>query len=55
MTQEAIQQQIEAIKKANAEARESKESARKFLIDAGIIQDKQNNKPQLEAGAKKTI
>lgn len=37
MTQIAIQQQIEAIRKASAEAGKSKETARQFLIDAGII------------------
>jgi hypothetical protein len=37
MTQSAIQKQIEVIRQASAEARKSKESARQFLIDAGII------------------
>ena len=45
MTDIAIQKQIEAIKKANFEARKSKETARKFLLDAGIIKDKQSNTP----------
>ncbi|HMH20293.1 MAG TPA: hypothetical protein VK563_00885 [Puia sp.] len=40
MTQEFIQRQIEIIQKAGAEACKSKESARQFLIDAGIIKDK---------------
>jgi len=39
MTQIAIQQQIEVIRKASAEALKSKETARQFLIDAGIIKD----------------
>jgi hypothetical protein len=39
MTQEAIQQQIEAIRKASADASKSPETARKFLIDAGIIKE----------------
>ena len=39
MTQLAIQQQIEAIRKASAEALKSKETARQFLIDAGIIKE----------------
>jgi len=39
MTQLAIQQQIEAIRKASVEARKSKETARQFLIDAGIIKE----------------
>ena len=37
MTQTAIQTQIEAIKKATAMALQSKETARQFLIDAGIL------------------
>ena len=40
MTQTAIQQQIEVIRRASAEARKSKETARQFLIDAGIIKEK---------------
>jgi len=40
MTQTAIQQQIEVIRRASAEARKSKEIARQFLIDAGIIKEK---------------
>lgn len=36
-TQDEIQHQIEVIKKANADARETKESAIKFLEDAGIL------------------
>ena len=39
MTQVAIQAQIEAINKATEKAAQSKESAKKFLIDAGIIKD----------------
>ena len=39
MTQSAIQKQIEVIRQASAEARKSKESARQFLIDAGIIKE----------------
>jgi len=48
MTQIAIQQQIEVIRQATAEALKSKESARQFLIDAGIIKDdkKQQSTPQ---------
>jgi hypothetical protein len=37
MTQIAIDQQIEAIRKVTTEALKSKESALKFLRDAGII------------------
>jgi hypothetical protein len=44
MTQTAIQQQIEIIRQASAEARKSKETARQFLIDAGIIKDEKKVK-----------
>ncbi len=40
MTQIAIDQQVEAIKKVTQEALKTKESALKFLIDAGIIKEK---------------
>jgi len=40
MTQIAIDQQIEAIKKVTQEALKSPETALKFLIDAGIIKAK---------------
>ena len=39
MTQIAIQEQIEAIRQASAEALKSKEKALQLLIDAGIIKD----------------
>jgi hypothetical protein len=39
MTQTAIQEQIEAIRKVTEEALKTKESALKFLIDAGIIKE----------------
>ena len=39
MTEKQIQRQIEVIHKASNEAMKSKESARQFLIDAGIIED----------------
>ena len=39
MTQIAIQEQIAAIKKATDKAIESKESAKKFLVEAGILTD----------------
>ena len=35
--------QIEAIRKVGKEALKTKETARQFLIDAGIIQDKKSN------------
>jgi hypothetical protein len=44
MTQHAIQQQIDIIRQASAEARKSKETARQFLIDAGIIKEKNKGK-----------
>ena len=44
MTQTSIQTQIEVIKKASANARRSKESALKFLIDAGIIKSEEKTK-----------
>lgn len=37
MTEEAIQKQIGVLKRATERACRSKESARQFLIDAGII------------------
>jgi hypothetical protein len=39
MTQISVQQQIEIIRQVSAEARKSKETARRFLIDAGIIKE----------------
>jgi hypothetical protein len=44
MTQIAIQSQVEAIKKATAKALQSKESALKFLTDAGILKEEKSNK-----------
>jgi hypothetical protein len=38
MTQTAVQKQIDVINSATAKALKSKEAARRFLIDAGIIQ-----------------
>jgi hypothetical protein len=46
MTQIAITTQIEAIKSVTVEALKTKESARKFLIDAGIIRAKNQNSLQ---------
>jgi hypothetical protein len=37
MTQEHIQQAIDAIRAAGKEARRSPEASRQFLLDAGII------------------
>lgn len=39
MTQIAIDTQVNAIKKVTQEALKSKESALKFLVDAGIIKN----------------
>ena len=50
MTQTAIQLQVEAIKKATEKALESKESAMKFLVEAGIIRDE---KPTHKQNVKK--
>ena len=46
MTQIAISTQIEAIKQATEEALKSKESAHKFLVDAGIIKEEKKEPPQ---------
>ncbi len=40
MTQSAIQEQVNAIKTATDNALKSKEAAKKFLIDAGIVREK---------------
>ncbi|MBN9385115.1 MAG: hypothetical protein J0H74_30445 [Chitinophagaceae bacterium] len=42
--EEKAQLVIDAIKRASAEACKSKESARQFLIDAGIIKEKKKRK-----------
>ncbi|MHA4808364.1 hypothetical protein ACX0G9_09650 [Flavitalea flava] len=39
MTQEAIRQQIDAIRQASAYARKTPETARQFLVEAGIIKE----------------
>jgi len=44
MTDFAIQEQIKAIKKSTNNALKSKEAARKFLADAGIIKEKDSSK-----------
>ena len=49
MSPNAIQQQIDAIKKANSEARQSPETAKKFLVEAGII--KKEEPPVNSVGA----
>lgn len=43
MTDDAIQEQIDTIKKATNKAARSKESALKFLEDAGIIDRKKKS------------
>ncbi len=42
MTQIAINTQVNAIKKATQDALKSKESALKFLVDAGIVKKSEN-------------
>jgi hypothetical protein len=49
MTQEEIQQQIDDIILVSREVNKSKETARQFLIDAGIIKDKK----KANSGSKK--
>ena len=53
MTQEAIRQQIEAIRQASADARKSPESARQFLIDAGIMKKEEVKTLTIETKSKK--
>ena len=40
MTEQAIQKQIDLYKRASEKALRSKESAHKFLVDAGIVKEK---------------
>ena len=40
MTEQAIRKQIDVINRATEEALKSKKSAHKFLVDAGIVQEK---------------
>lgn len=49
MTAQAIQKQIEVIKKVNSEVRKSPETALKFLADVGIIKEK----PEIKKESKK--
>jgi predicted deacylase len=43
MTDVLIKNQIDAIKKTASQARQTKEGAIKFLIDAGIVTGKEKN------------
>ena len=43
MSHTSIQNQIEAIRQATANALKSKESAMKFLVDAGIIKQEKTH------------
>ena len=43
MSHSSIQNQIEAIRQATANALKSKESAMKFLVDAGIIKQEKTH------------
>lgn len=45
MTDLEIQRCIDAIKRATEKALRSKESAHKFLVDAGIVKERLGNKP----------
>lgn len=45
MTQTLIQEQINTIKKATKKASKSKESALRFLKDAGIVMPRSASKP----------
>jgi hypothetical protein len=40
-----IQEQIEAVKQATENASKSKESARQFLVDAGILKENEIKEP----------
>jgi len=58
MTEQAYKEQIDAIKKVSKEARKSRESAIKFLVDAGIIKAKpvsKKKKPTIKSPSKKEI
>ena len=49
MTDIAIKQQIETIKQATQEALKTKESALRFLIDAGIIRNEKYSSLQTQS------
>jgi hypothetical protein len=53
MTQIAINQQIEAIKKVTQEALKTKESALKFLVDAGIVKAKKKSSHSIAGNNKR--
>jgi hypothetical protein len=53
MTQIAINQQIEAIKKVTQEALKTKESALKFLVDAGIVKEKKETSQPIAGNNKR--
>lgn len=52
MTQTAIQTQLDAITKTTAMATQSKETANRFLIDAGI-KEKESSSTKLKTKSKK--
>jgi hypothetical protein len=54
MTQEQIRRQIEAIHQATADAIKSPETARQFLIDAGIFLEDKPKKKRRSLVKKKT-
>ncbi len=53
MTQTDIRQQIEAIRAASADARKTPETARQFLIDAGIVKENPSKAVKVETKTKK--
>jgi hypothetical protein len=52
MTQIAVQNQVDSIKKATEKALQSKETAIKFLTDAGILKEEKPPKAIKEKGKK---
>lgn len=53
MTQERIQRQIEVLEIVTAEICKSKESAHKFLVDAGIVKPRKKRKSTKSSAEKK--
>ena len=48
MTEIDVQEQIDAIKQATANASKSREAALQFLVDAGILSEKEVKEPPKE-------
>jgi hypothetical protein len=53
MTQERIQRQIEVLEIVTAEICKSKESAHRFLVEAGIVKERKKRKPSKPSARKK--